>query len=133
MTKALEIRRQRLDEGHPNVARTKRHLASLLIARGSLETAGTLLSEASAVFRDSLGKGDWEVVATQSVQGAYLAELGRYEEAESLLVESYPFIKRIKGEGSIYERDARRRIVELYEAWGKPEKAKAYRAMPNRS
>ena len=52
----------------------------------------------------------------------------RYREAEPLLVESYPIIKAKTGERSRETRKALKRVLALYEAWGKPEKAARYRA-----
>ena len=52
---------------------------------------------------------------------------GDYETAEAWLVESYEKVKAGTALGSTYSRDVLERLVALYEAWGRPERAAAYR------
>ena len=54
-----------------------------------------------------------------------LVELGRYEEAEPLLLEAYP---RLRLEHPDRAEDTIRYLVKLYDAWGMPEKAAEWRA-----
>jgi outer membrane protein assembly factor BamD (BamD/ComL family) len=58
-----------------------------------------------------------------------LTKEGRYAEAEKLLTESLQIIKKQFGQDHPRTQAALRRIVELYEAWGKPKQAAAYKAM----
>lgn len=51
----------------------------------------------------------------------------RYMEAEPLVLGSYPVIEAKMGERSPETRKALQRIVGLYDAWGKPDKAATYR------
>ncbi len=66
----------------------------------------------------------------ESVLGACLTKQRRYEEAEPLLVNSYARLKDDEGDGAKQADAARQRIVDLYMAWGRPEKAAAYRTSP---
>lgn len=77
--------------------------------------------------------------------GAALAGQQRYEEAEPLLVTSYASLRDKLGDScktsrpgpcvswearpTHVTREALERLVELYEAWGKEEKAAEYRAL----
>ena len=61
--------------------------------------------------------------------GACLAGLGRFEEAEPLLLNSYPKIAKDRGPTHRRTREALRRIVQLYTLWGKPEAGKMYHAL----
>ena len=126
---ALAIRRERLGEDHVDLARTRKNLAALLLARGDLAAGEELLDRALATLRRIKPEDDWEIADAESLLGAYLLRRGRYEEAEPYLIESYPTIKKIRGEHTIYSRIALKRILELYEAWGKPEKLATYRAL----
>jgi hypothetical protein len=54
-----------------------------------------------------------------------LVELGRYDEAEPLLLESYPNLRPLPDADT---RETLRYLVKLYDAWGKPEKAAEWRA-----
>ena len=69
------------------------------------------------------------VAETQSVLGGCLAAEGRYEEAEPLLVESLPIIHDRWGKQQKHTLKALDRIVSLYEAWDKPQKAAQFRAI----
>ena len=62
-----------------------------------------------------------------SVLGAALMALARYDEAEVLL-NAQRVLKDIPGAQGQEARATRTRLVALYEAWGRPEKAAVYRA-----
>ncbi len=124
--RALEIRRARLGDDHVHVASVQRDLAALFLDVGEPEVAEVLLVRALATFRDAKGEGAWEIADTESLLGAWLAGRGRYEEAEPCLVESYRALLAIRGERAIHTRAARRRVRDLYIAWGKTEKAVEY-------
>jgi hypothetical protein len=64
------------------------------------------------------------------VLGAALSGLRRFDQAEPQLLGSFNALQKEKG-AAIYLEDARRRLVGLYEAWGKPESAAPYRTAPN--
>ena len=131
--RALRIRRERLGEEHAKVAISKKNLASLLLQRGETDAAGELLAEALATLRQSRPEGDWAIADAKSIWGAYLVALERFEEAESYLVESYQTIQKIEGDHTISTRAALDRIIELYDAWDRPEKAAEYRTIARAS
>ncbi|UCC32085.1 MAG: hypothetical protein JSU86_07350, partial [Phycisphaerales bacterium] len=51
-----------------------------------------------------------------------------YEDAELLLLESYPTLSRNLGESQELTQQAIQRVLDLYDAWGKPEQASRWRA-----
>lgn len=51
----------------------------------------------------------------------------RYEEAETLLLESHTALSKTMGANDPRVQKAKTHLVRLYEAWGKPEQAAAYR------
>ena len=116
---ALTIRQRRLPENHPHLAQTRKNLASLLIAEDSA-TAQVLLIRALETFYQT-NPESWQTADAESVLGAYLTRLERYQEAESCLIESYESLRKIRGEQAIYTRIALDRLKALYEAWGRPE------------
>ncbi len=60
--------------------------------------------------------------------GACLSELGRYAEAEGLLLSSYDALGAKLGPKDSRTRETVRDLATLYERWGKPEKAASWRA-----
>lgn len=126
---SLAMKRRLLGDAHPGVAQGLNNLASLLVARGDPQGCARAIDEALAIYRAVLPAGHWRTRNAESVRGACLVGLGRHAEAEPLLLESYPVLEAERGADSVYARDALRRIVELYQAWGRPEKAEAYRIL----
>ena len=111
-------------------------IATALIVRGQIRirrrdvaNAEPLLREALTIRREVLGDGDWRTASAENALGACLTSLGRLEEAKGLLLGSHSVIENRWGEA--HERTQRgvKRIIALYEACGKPDKAGEYRRM----
>ena len=126
---ALDMRRELLGPDHPDVAVTETGLAHLLIDAGRHEEALTLAEHARATLGAEYPDGHWRVSVADGVVGAAMCGLERFDEAEALLLASYDALAADKGVG-IYLEDARKRLVRLYEQWGKPASAAAYRTPP---
>ncbi|HEX6901103.1 MAG TPA: serine/threonine-protein kinase [Thermoanaerobaculia bacterium] len=126
--KALEIADQTLPADHSDRAIYLRNLGSALLAQGKMTEAESKIREALTIFRQE--PESWRVADAGSVLGSCLAAQGRFQEAEPLLVNSYTRLKKDDGDGAKQADAARQRIVELYMAWGRPEKAAAYRKNP---
>jgi thioredoxin-like negative regulator of GroEL len=62
--------------------------------------------------------------------GACLTKLRRYKEAEEQLLTAYTGLKTARGEQHDLTRKTVTRLIELYEAWGKPDQAVPYRSLP---
>ncbi len=60
--------------------------------------------------------------------GVCLAGLGRYAEAEASLLEGHELIERGFGVEHARTVEAIRALIDLYDAWGKPDKAAEWRA-----
>ena len=65
----------------------------------------------------------------KGVLGTCLTEIGRYGDAEPLVLESYVTISGSRGAEDERTKRALNRVIALYEAWGKPDKAAEYRAL----
>lgn len=123
---ALAIRLELLGEDHVLVANTRKNLAALLLDLGETERAGELLEKSLAVLRQAKPEDDWTVADAESLWGRYLVALGRYAEGEPLLIGGYERIRHAKGDADIATRQARQRIVALYEQWGDNAKGAAF-------
>ena len=124
---ALEIRRALLDEHHPDVAVTQTGLASLLASTGQSVEAEALTRQAIQTLRDKK-PGHWRIAHAQSVRGSSLAGLRRFEEAESLLLKSYPILVKARRECTRYTIEALQRTIDLYQAWGRQDRESEARA-----
>ena len=119
---ALGLRAEHLD-----LACVGFKLASLLHDRGDCPQAEPLLRNAVDCFRRHFSEGNWRIADVENVLGSCLIEFGLFAEAEPLLLESYPILKAKYGEQHTRTAEALDRIIDLYEAWRKPDKAAEWR------
>jgi tetratricopeptide (TPR) repeat protein len=124
---ALRIARVRLGDDHPQVARYYVTLARIRLDLRDPRGAEAVLREALATQRRAYGDADWRTAATRSLLGQALTAQGRYAEAEPLLIEASTAIRDVPGLPGREYQPTRARLVALYEAWRKPEKAQTYR------
>lgn len=124
----LRLRRKILPAGHTDLATTLAGLGSVLAKNGKVKEAEPLLRECLEIRQKSLPTGDWLIADTQSLLGGCLTEQARYADAEPLLLDSCLALDKAQGLPASIRGEARKRIVRLYESWGKPEKAALWRA-----
>jgi serine/threonine-protein kinase len=125
---ALSIADETLEKDHSDRAVYLRNLASVLVTLGKAPEGEAKAREAMAIFNASKA-GSWREADVESVLGSCLAAQRRFDEAEPLLLESYPVLKQDAGNGRKYAPAALQRIVDLYTAWGRPDRAAEYRSM----
>jgi serine/threonine protein kinase/Tfp pilus assembly protein PilF len=136
---ALDIALPALGSGHQLIAIYKINLASVHLSQKRAGAAEALLRQALQIRvrapgvvptrRRTFPEDDWSVGATKSLLGASLAGLARYDEAEAVLLDAHRDLEAALGPR---HRDAKAiltRLVALYEAWGRPDRAAAYRTL----
>ncbi len=124
---ALTMRRSLLKEEHRAVAKTKKNLAALLTPRDPAR-ARVLVTEALEVFNRVRPDG-WDAAEAESVLGMILTASGGYQEAEPYLTEGYRRMAGLRSSRTYRSRLALERILDLYQAWNKPEEFEQYRMM----
>ncbi len=124
----LAIRRATLDSNHSDIAFSLNNVATVLVDQARPAEALPLLHEAVRIMRAAL-PGHWQTAHIESAYGNTLLALQRYAEAEAYLLESYAVLKAKRGETNKGTVRALERIVQLYEAWGKFDKAAPYRSL----
>ena len=80
-----------------------------------------------AMRQKDLPDGHWLISEAESLLGSAVAGRGRFAEAEPLLLEGFAGMRGDPQTPGEYKRQARGRIVQLYESWGKPTEAAAWR------
>ncbi len=125
----MELDRKFLGENHPYIAITYNNLGALQVRKGAYEEAEQSFREAISVFKKTFADDHWQIANANSLLGGCLSKSGRYDEAERLLVESYHALKKQFGASHRRTVAALKRVIELYDAWGKPDKAEEYRAL----
>lgn len=126
LQESLVMRERLLAEDHPDRVMTRMMLAGLLVDQGRATEGCPLAAGGVDTLSAALGDDHWRVAVARSVAGAcHLAER-RFVEAETSLKAS---LDRLAGSAARqgFLRQTLRRLVSLYEAWGRPAEASDYR------
>jgi non-specific serine/threonine protein kinase/serine/threonine-protein kinase len=106
-------------------------LSRELVQQGKSSQAEPLLRECVAI-RDKAIPDDWRRFFAMSLLGRALLDQGRYTQAEPPLVAGYDGFKareaKIPAVSKPLLGDAAAQLVRLYQAWGKPERARSWAA-----
>jgi tetratricopeptide (TPR) repeat protein/predicted Ser/Thr protein kinase len=129
---SLEIRCKVLPPDHPDIATSLIGLGEVLAAEGWAPQAETMLREGLEIRRKKLVRGHPQIAEAESTLGACLTRLRRFDEAEPLLLGSYQLLNA-RQSANASTRAAWRHLIDLYDAWEKPDKAALYRAKAGRS
>jgi eukaryotic-like serine/threonine-protein kinase len=93
LQEALQIATVALGDQHPAVATYKVNLGRVQLARRDAASAEPLLRQALRIRRAAFPPGDWRIATAESLLGEALTSLGRYDEAERLLLEAKASLK----------------------------------------
>lgn len=115
-----------LPQGHPLTAYGHVVLGQSLADAGRPSEAEPHLRAALDMRRAFLPATHWLIANSESVLGGAVAAQGRHAEAERLLLDGYTRLLADRGADDEKTRDARRRLAELYRAWGKGVEAARY-------
>ena len=102
-------------------------LAQSLRNQTKLSEAGQLYRRAVELARDSLPAGHLATATFQCGYGGYLTERRRFEPAEPHLLESYRAFRAVLGDEHASTKLARQQLLDLYDAWHKPDRAAEFR------
>jgi tetratricopeptide (TPR) repeat protein len=133
LEEALAINQRVLPQDHPDVAITRSGMAVLLLETDRPEAALEMATTANDSLIQSYGEEHWRTNWAQSLRGAALSTLKRFDEAEPLLVNSYESLKNNSGARPVLVRTELEIVATLYTAWGRPEDAEPYIALLNAS
>lgn len=126
---ALDTRRRIYPPGHPLTGDTCELIGRIMCKRGDGAGAVPYLIEAVDNHRHSLPEGNWRTAVSAAWLGIALTQCRRYDEAEGLLLEAHGTLQRTKGQHPPQEAGVIRSLVDLYKAWGKPERAAEFGAL----
>jgi serine/threonine protein kinase/tetratricopeptide (TPR) repeat protein len=99
-------------------------LGEVLLARRQTAEAEPMLRQALELRLAALPAHHWQVAEARGALGACLTAQQRYGEAEPLLVQALADLRGRPDAGRVAAR-----LVRLYEAWGRPDEAQAYRGL----
>jgi serine/threonine protein kinase/Tfp pilus assembly protein PilF len=128
MEEALRISRAALGDAHPRVAFFTLNLARIQLEGGQPQRAEALIRPVLEARRRVLPEGDSRIALAESLLGGALFALGRNAEAEPLLLHAHDILRRTPGRVGREAKTTAARLVALYDAWGRPEKAAPFRS-----
>jgi tetratricopeptide (TPR) repeat protein len=123
----LAMQRKILPANHYLTAFNLSQLGDILRRERRCKEAEPLLREALKIQRKVLPLGNLRTAGTACLLGDCLTALGRYSEAEPLLLEGQRVLADAAQVSAKHKQVAIQQIVQLYEAWGKPDKAAQWR------
>jgi serine/threonine protein kinase/Tfp pilus assembly protein PilF len=123
---ALAGQRHTLGADHPDTMASANDLALAYLSQGKFTECESIARETEAMERTKQ-PDNWQKFWAESLLGASLAGEKKYAEAEPMLLEGYRGMLVRKDLIPVpnwrYLESAHAWIVEMYKAWGKPEKA----------
>jgi tetratricopeptide (TPR) repeat protein len=129
LNEVLEAQCSILGDEHPHTLVTRYNLADLYLLMQQHEEAADLFASTIESARTALPEGHWYTGVFLSKHGACLTELGRFDEAEFALTEAHRILSASIGANHERTRTTLTALVNLYEAWGKPDEAERHSAM----
>jgi serine/threonine protein kinase/tetratricopeptide (TPR) repeat protein len=127
LREAVQIQRKHGAEGDREVTGTEVALGWALTENGQAKEAEPILRKCLEARRKDLPKAHWLTANAESLLGGCLTALKRYEEAEPLLLHAHADLRAASKTPPPRLRQAGERIVRLYQAWDKKDKADHWR------
>ena len=119
-----------MGERHPLVATSTIGLARIRIEQDQYDEAEPLLHEALSIREEALPAHHPDRIEAATMLGACLTMLERYDEAEALLVDAHEQLTAHPPEdGETLTQQTLQRLVELYDAWEKPNYRSEYASL----
>jgi Tfp pilus assembly protein PilF/tRNA A-37 threonylcarbamoyl transferase component Bud32 len=117
-------------QAQPMVLRILGVLGSVLIDHGKAAEAEPLLRECLDGRRKTLPAGHWRTAEAETLLGSCLAAQKKFADAEPLLLAGNQNLQKAQGSTEEELAKARRRLVRLYEAWGRSAEAARWQHAP---
>lgn len=103
-------------------------LAIIFFDKGAFDAAVARQTEVRDWWARSYGEDYVLTLRAELLLGRMLTAAGRFEEAETLLASALATLESQRGREDRFTRQAIQSLIQLYEAWGKPDRAAAIAA-----
>ena len=114
---------------HAGLAPALGNLGEAQTGSGRYTEAEPVLARAVSLGADRLGERSQDLAKVRVKYAACLLELKRYEAAEGQALAALPILRASLGDRHEWTQRTVRLLVDLYEAWGKPDEARRYRSL----
>jgi len=124
--RSLDMLMQFFGAQHPNTFIVQGNLGRVLVKQGNFGAGEALLRSGVAGLSEAVPTHH-HLPRMQLFLGRSLAETARFAEAEELIRTAHARLNDIRGSDHEHTREAVRFLIELYDDWGRPAEADAYR------
>ncbi|MHC4945673.1 MAG: tetratricopeptide repeat protein [Planctomycetota bacterium] len=124
----FETTRRVLGNEHPDTAYYMRKLGLVLMDQEKLSDAETLLSDTVRLADEVLPVESLDRISYHKDYGRCLLAMKRYDEAEAQLRSALEDYRKELGDKHTFTQETLELLIDLYDAWGKPDQAAEYRA-----
>ncbi len=121
--RALDGRRTTLGSQDPRTVASMHFLGRVRFAQGRLADAEKLWREEIAIQSEDASAPRWKLADVRGRLGQCLTNLGKFEEAEGLLLDSHADLRDRLGDDHKLVKEAKQRVVDLYKATGREDLA----------
>ena len=127
---SLAIDQELLRPDHPDLAWPLRTMGIVLLDGGKAAEAEPYLRRALDLLRRTQPAGSFQTARTEVLLGDALTSLGRYPEAEQLLLHGQQVLEAHFPADHVRVKEARDKLAALHAAWGKPVQEAGIRPPP---
>jgi tetratricopeptide (TPR) repeat protein len=114
LQEGLAMRRRLFNDKSPEIASSLMMLAVLRVAEGKYPEALELAQSARGMFTAALSAEHWRTAIAESIEGAALTGLGRYDEAEVRLTHGCGLLSKNSGAEWVYRSLAQQYLDTLH-------------------
>jgi eukaryotic-like serine/threonine-protein kinase len=125
----LALRNKTLTDEHPLVAATLQVLGMSLMDQGDPSAALQPLHESLELRKKTLASDHWLIATSECALGSCLTKLGRFDDAEKLLLNGLRTLRNKLGDKHDRTQLALQSLVDLYQTWGKLDEASQYQKL----
>ncbi len=118
---------------HPRIADALAGLCEVLLDTKRPLEALSAAKESYDIRRQALHPDHWHIAYSRMLVGRCLVALREFQQAEDLLLQSYPVLAQKRGAQHHSTCTALQALVKLYQEWGKPQQAAKYAALAAQS
>lgn len=126
---AIENQRRVYSRENAKVSNPLLGLGTLLNKTGRTTEGLSYLEEATKIRRNTLGEQHWLTAVAEVALGECLTAMGKYDEAETVLLSGYENLLQTFDKGNEHLVRALADLAGLYEKRGEAEKAEHYRSL----
>lgn len=125
---ALEMRRKLFPSDHHHIASSLIRLGLLKIKQLHVREAESLLEKGYDILNQKLPEDHWQVISAKGGLAVSRAMQGQFDENVPIVEQAYEDFCEKFGDEDWRSREAASALSNLYQIWGKPDKAEYYLA-----